>query len=62
MKQNLRFELVLSWLAVLEISEIKLKYATVEGSFFNVFTGKTNERINFMYIAASKLKSCITKR
>ena len=33
MKQNLRFELVLGWLAELESSEIKLKYATVEGSF-----------------------------
>ena len=37
MKQNLRFELVLGWLAVLEISEIKLKYATIEGSFLMFF-------------------------
>ena len=34
MKQNLRFGLVLGWLAVLKISGIMKKYASFEGNFF----------------------------
>jgi hypothetical protein len=42
MKQILIFWLGLGQLAVLKISESKLKYATFEGSFLNVFMGQTN--------------------
>ena len=42
MKQNLIFGLVFGRLAVLKISVIEQKYATFEGRFFYVFTGKRN--------------------
>jgi hypothetical protein len=53
MKHKLRFGLALGRLAVLKMSEIKLKYD------FYVFTGKKNEKIDFIYIVASPLKSHI---
>ena len=39
--------LLLGQLGLLKMSEIKLKYATFEASFFYVFIGKTNEAIAF---------------
>ena len=56
MEQKIRFGLVLGHLA---ISSIKLKYSTFEGSFFYVLMGKTNDKIDFLYVAVSAIKSCI---
>ena len=49
MKHNLKFGLVLGWLAVLKISSINLKYATFEVSFL-CFHMQTNEIIGFLYV------------
>ena len=61
MKQKLRFKMVLGWLAILKNSELKLKYATFEGIFY-IFMYKTNEKINFLYLAASKIEKLHNKK
>ena len=42
--------------AVLKISSILLNNATFEGSFLNIFMGKTNNKLDFLYITVFVLK------
>ena len=56
MKQNLRFGVILGLLAVLKNSVILLKYSTFEG-IFHIFMGKTNTKLEFLYIVASARES-----
>ena len=42
MEQNLRFGLVLSWLAVLTTAQANLLLANFEGNLFHVIKGKKN--------------------
>ena len=39
--------------ALMEISSILLKYLTFDGSFLNIFMGKTNLELEFLYIHCS---------
>ena len=50
-----------SFLAIMKISEIKLKYAIFESRFFlNVFMGETNKKKDFLDIVECAIKSYIT--
>ena len=61
LRQILIFGLVLGQLAILKISEIKLKYATFESKFFEMFSwAKQIKIIDFLDIVVCALKSYIT--
>ena len=58
------FNLVPLWAvgAAEKKKKILFKYATFQGTFFfYVFIGKTNEKIEFLFMVASALKSCLKK-
>jgi hypothetical protein len=46
MEQNLRFGLVLGWLAVLKTAQPNLLLTTYEGSFFSCFLEQFKKKIN----------------